>query len=145
MLQIVQKNKSINIDDRQSGLVSVQDIQSAEKEIKKSVQEGYFKGKIEALKKKQRLKASNCIVSLDPLMDREGLLRLGGRIYKSPLEKNIQHPILMPRYCKIMQLMIELSHNQFVHVSRGMTITAVRTSGYWVINCNAAVRSTISK
>ena len=44
-----------------------------------------------------------------------------------------------------MQLMIELSHNQFVHVGRGMTITAVRTSGYWVINCNAAVRSTISK
>ena len=26
-----------------------------------------------------------------------------------------------------------------------MTINAVRTSRYWVINCNAAVRSTISK
>ena len=26
-----------------------------------------------------------------------------------------------------------------------MTINAVRTSGYWVINCNAAVRSTITK
>ena len=88
MLQSIQKKKDINIDDRQSGLVSVEAIKSAEREIIKSVQEGYFEDEIEALKKKQRLKASSYsyIVSLDPLMDREGLLRLGGRIYKSALE-----------------------------------------------------------
>ena len=70
---------------------------------------------------------------------------MGGRICKSVLEKNIQHPILMPRYCRTTQLIIEWCHNQVAHAGRGMTINAVRTSGYWVINCNAAVRSTISK
>ena len=74
--------------------MSLEDIQSAEKEIIKSVQEGYFKDEIEALKKKQRLKASSCIIRLDPFMDSKGLLRVGGRICKSALEKNIQHPIL---------------------------------------------------
>ena len=77
-------------------------------------------------------------------MDSEELLRVGGRIHKSELEKNIQHPILMPN-CRTTQLIIEWCHNQFAHAGRGMTINAVRTSGYWVINCNAAVRSTISK
>ena len=61
MLQSVQKKKGISIDDRQTGLVSLEDIQSAERKIIKSVQEGYFKDEIEALKKKQRLKARICI------------------------------------------------------------------------------------
>ena len=51
----------------------------------------------------------------------------------------------MPRYCRTTQLIIEWCHNQVAHAGRGMTINAVRASGYWVINCNAAVRSTISK
>ena len=87
--------------------MSLEDIQSAEREIIKSVQEGYFKDEIEALKKKQRLKASNCIIRLDPFVDSEGILREGRRIRKSALEKNIQHPILMPRYCRTTPLMIE--------------------------------------
>ena len=80
LLQSVQKKKGIIIDDRQTGLVSLEPIQSAERDIIKSLQEGYFKDEIEALKKKQRLKASSCIVRLDPFMDSEGLLRVGGRI-----------------------------------------------------------------
>ena len=51
----------------------------------------------------------------------------------------------MPRYCRTTQLIIEWCHNQVAHAGRGMTINALRTSGYWVINCDAAVRSTISK
>ena len=140
MLQSVQKKKGISIDDRQTGLVSLEDIQSAEREIIKSVQEGYFKDDIKALKKKQGLKARRC-----PFMDSQGLLRVGGRIRKSVLEKNIEHPVLIPRYCRITQLVTEWCHNQVAHAGRGMTINALRTSGYWVINCDAAVRSTISK
>ena len=115
-------------------------------EIIKSVQKGYFKDEIEALKKKQRLEASSYIVRLDPFMTSEGLLRVCGRIRKSALGKNIQRPVLIPRYCRTPQLIIESCHNQVAHARRGMTINAVRrTSGYCVINCNAAFRSTISK
>ena len=109
--QSVHKKKGINIDDRQTGLVSLEEIQPAESKIIKSVQEGYFKDEIEALKKKQRLKASSCIIRLDPFMDSKGLLRVGGRICKSALEKNIQHPVLMSRYCRTTQLILEWCHN----------------------------------
>ena len=125
--------------------MSLEDIQSAETQIIKSVQAGYFKDEIEAFQKKQRLKASTCIIILDPFMDSEGLLRVGGRICKSALEKNLQNPILMPRYCRITQLIIEWCHNQVAHAGRGMTINAVRASEYWMINYNTAVRSTMSK
>ena len=80
--------QSVHIDDIQTGLVSLEDIQSAEREIIKSVQKEYFKDEIEALKKKQQLKSSSCIVRLDPFMDSKGLLRVGSRICKSTL--NIQ-------------------------------------------------------
>ena len=51
----------------------------------------------------------------------------------------------MPRHFRITQLMIEWCQNQITHAGRGMRINAVGTSGYWVINCNAAVRSTTSE
>ena len=78
-------------------------------------------------------------------MNSKGLLKVGSRIHKSVLEKNIQLPTLMPEFCRITQLMIEWCHNQVAHAGRGTTINAVRNSGYWVINCNAANRSVISK
>ena len=74
-------------------------------------------------------------------MDSEGLLRVGGRTCKSALKKNIQNPILMPRYCRITQLMIEWCHNKVSHAGRGTPINA----GYWMINCNTTVRFIISK
>ena len=52
LLQSVQKKKGINIEDRQTGLMSLEDIQSAEREIIESVQERYFKDEIEVWKKK---------------------------------------------------------------------------------------------
>ena len=51
MHQSVHKKKGINIDDKQTGLVSLEEIQPAESKIIKSVQEGYFQDEIEALKK----------------------------------------------------------------------------------------------
>ena len=51
----------------------------------------------------------------------------------------------MPRYCRTTQLIIEWCHNQVAHAGRGIKINAVRTSRYWVINCNAAVRCTMLK
>ena len=71
LLQSAQKKKGVDIDDRQTGLVSLEDIQSAEREIIKSVQ-GFFKDEIEALKKKQRLKASSCIIILYQLWIAKG-------------------------------------------------------------------------
>ena len=142
MLQSVQKKKGINMMIDKLACVSRR---LAEREIIKSVQKGYFKDEIEGLKKKQRLTSSSCIVRLDPFMDSEGPLRVGSRIRKSVLEKNNKHPIVMPRYYRITQLLIEWCHNQVTHADRGMTINAVRTSGYWMLNCNAAVRSILSK
>ena len=52
LLQSVQKKKGINIEDRQTDLMFLEDIQSAEREIIESVQERYFKDEIEVWKKK---------------------------------------------------------------------------------------------
>ena len=52
LLQSAQKKKGINLEDRQTGLMSLEDIQSAEREIIESVQERYFKDEIEVWKKK---------------------------------------------------------------------------------------------
>ena len=43
---------------------------------------------------------------LDPYLDYEGLLRVGGRIRMAALPIDPKHPILLPKECHLTQLII---------------------------------------
>ena len=82
---------------------------------------------------------------LDPFLDKDGVLRVGGRLVKSNLSHELKHPVLVPKYCNISQLIIRYYHEKTAHSGRGMTINEIRNAGYWIINCNSAVKSLIAK
>ena len=52
---------------------------------------------IEVLKKKENIPRTSSIYGLDPFVDSDGLLRVGGRLQKDELGVNIAHPILLPK------------------------------------------------
>ena len=86
---------------------------------------------------------TSSIHQLDPFLDKDGVLRMGGRLVKSNL--SLKHPVLVPKYCNISQLIIRYYHEKTAHSGRGMTINEIRNAGYWIINCNSAVKSLIAK
>ena len=55
------------------------------------------------------------------------------------------HPVLVPKYCTISQLIIMYYHEKTVHSRWGMTINEIRNAGYWIINCNSVVKSLLAK
>ena len=80
---------------------------------------------------------------LDPFLDKDGVLRVGGRLVKSNLSQ--EHPVLVSKRCNISQLIIRYYHEKTAHPGKGMTINEIRNAGYWIINCNSAVKSLIAK
>ena len=57
----------------------------------------------------------------------------------------MKHPVLLARKSEIAVMIIRWCHEKVAHSGRGITMNYIRYSGFWIINCNAAVRSYISK
>ena len=91
------------------------------------------------------MKSCSSIEKLDPFIDDEGTLRVGGRIKRSAVASEMQHPLLLPKSCRIAELVVRCCHKQVAHSGRGITMNQIRSSGFWVTRCNSLVRCIISK
>ena len=144
---IRQKRQCHNIEDHTSEQ-SYQDIsilQKAEPEIIKMCQARHFWKEIKAVNAGNRVPRTSRIHKLHSFLDKDGVLRVGGGLVKSNLSHELKHPVLVPKYCNISQLIISYYHEKTAHSERGMTINEIRNAGYWIINCNSAVKSLIAK
>ena len=57
----------------------------------------------------------------------------------------MKYPVLLARNGEIAVMIIRWCHEKVAHSGRGIRMNYIRSSGFWIINCNAAVRSYISK
>ena len=134
---------------------SVQEIQVAATEIIKILQNETFQEEITTIHSIQKQKGLPCgaegrdharslkkrssLYQLNPFIDKQGLLRVGGRLIKGIMEEELKHPIILPKNHHITTLIIRDCHERVAHQGRGMTLNAIRTHGYWIISGTAAV------
>ena len=83
------------------------------------------------------------IYDLDPFLDYNGVLRVGGRLRNSSLNRNLMHLILLPQTSVITSRIIEWCHDRSGLSGRNMAIMEIRCNGFWIINGNTAMRSHI--
>ena len=134
--------------------LTASEILESQRSIFRYVQRSEFTAEIEALKsmqnasdaqRKRVLKKSSSIYRLNPFLDSEGLMRVGGRLRRvDSLDEDARHPILLPRKCFITRLIIKHEHERLGHAGRNHVLSSVRMR-YWVTQGNAAVRSVISE
>ena len=117
-------------------LLDVKLLQEAGKCIAKMVQLKYFNEELKQLKmkNKENVKISCKISSLNPSLDGNGIIRVGGRLEKPDINNDCKHPILMPKGCHISKLIILWCHQKTGHSGRGMTLNEVRSSGFWIVS-----------
>ena len=82
---------------------------------------------------------------MDPFLDNDGVLRVGGRINKANLDYCLKHAVLLPKAGHIMHAITRDYHEKVAHAGQGMTINEIYNHGYWIINCTSAVKLVISK
>ena len=133
--------------------IEISDLQKAEVFILRSVQKETFKEEMKALQpgnksidSSKRLRRSNNLFKVNPMIDEKGLIRVGGRISSSQiLDQELQHPIILPRSHPVTLLIVRWCHEKVEHSGRGSTLNEIRSRGFWVINGNSFVRYVISK
>ena len=83
------------------------------------------------------------ISRLDPFLDKDGIIRVGGRLDNCFINNNCKHPILLPKDGKVTTLIIQHQHKMAAYGGRGITLNQIKSSGYWIVGANSAVKNFI--
>ncbi|XP_023265919.1 uncharacterized protein LOC111657824 [Seriola lalandi dorsalis] len=92
---------------------------------------------------KRDLSSSSSLYKLHPLIDENGLLRVGGRLAESKLSSHEANPLLIPGKHHIATLLIRHHHVAVKHQGRHFTEGAVRASGLWIVGAKRCISSII--
>jgi len=103
------------------------ELQAAETAIIKSVQRQYFKGELGVLKARKPIVKKSPMYILEPFLDEEGLLRVGGCPKNAPLPEKAQHPILLPKNHHVSRLVARQAHEfQSGHSGKEYGLSLIR-------------------
>ena len=112
--------------------VTLPELQEAEKTIIRCLQYEHFHEELQILcnlnvtdgetnrgqarRRNQALRKSSSPYKLDPFVDQDGLIRVGGRIRRAHVPIDIKHPVIIPRKGHLTELLIRHHHLKVNHM-----------------------------
>lgn len=121
------------------------------KELEKSlmkcielVQQQEFKDDIERIKSNKALKGESKIKTLNPYLDEDGILRVGGRLRNANLDEQVKHPVILGNKNTLVPLIIADAHARTLHGGVQLMLSYI-SSRYWIVRAKALIKSCIHK
>lgn len=83
-------------DKRRGSSLLPDEIEAARTRWLSLVQQQHFRGEIQHLHLSRPLPSRSRLLRLNPYLDEQGLIRVGGRLRHSPLAMDAKHPVVLP-------------------------------------------------
>lgn len=128
------KNKNIYL--------TCDEINKAKQLIIKNEQYKYFKNEILSIKSNKKIKGF--LSNLNPFLDTNNLLRVGGRLGNAAISYSKKYPILLPKESHITQLIILSEHIRLLHAGPRLVLSSLNNH-YWITNGLNQVKKIIHK
>lgn len=125
-----------------TGNLSIDELNAALNAIIKLEQNRLFRSDIKNLK--NNLPVSPKLLSLNPFLDADNLLRVGGRLENSDIPYNQKHPIIIPKRSYLTDLIIRHEHVRLMHAGTKQVLSSLNMN-YWLINGNSEIKRIIHK
>ncbi|XP_065354551.1 uncharacterized protein LOC135949022 [Calliphora vicina] len=126
-----------------SAEITREEIESVKNRLIKWTQQNHFPDEHKNLKLRQKISPNSSLLTLNPFMDRNGIIRANGRLAQSPaLTYNERYPILLPHNSKLSRLLVEFTHKITLHGGNQLMIRVLRTE-YWIFRLKPLVKSVI--
>lgn len=119
--------------------------QETEHYVIKAVQSEVYYEEIDCIRRHEPLPRKSPIANLNPFLDEQELLRVGGRIGNSSLSLREKKPLIIPGRHHIATLIVRHHHEKVQHQGRHFTEGAIRAAGLWIIGAKRHVSSVIYK
>ncbi|XP_063994282.1 uncharacterized protein LOC135171584 [Diachasmimorpha longicaudata] len=131
---------------RWQGRVTLAELENTRVRIIKLVQLQAFGGEIKMLTQRDTKvqHQPSQLKQLNPFIDTQGVLRVGGRLQNAGLPFDQQHPIVLPSTGNITALIISKYHLDNCHSGIQNTLYSIRQN-YWILGGRNSVRKIIRK
>jgi hypothetical protein len=129
---------------REFSELSVKELLSSQLRLIKYVQGQFFEKELHDLTSKGHLDKSNPLKTMSPFIDKNGVLRVGGRLQRSALNYDKKHPILLPARCRFTKLLFVREHCRMLHAGPQALLASIREK-YWPLNGRNIARKTLKE
>jgi hypothetical protein len=143
-LRFIQNCSSKNDLKQTDKTLIVAELNNAANMIIKLVQKQEFESELKELRKNQPVKRSSKLLNINPFLDNNGIIRVGGRLINAHINYDQKFPIVLPSKHHITKLIILDQHQKELHAGPSATITAIREK-YWPLSARSVVRNLIYK
>lgn len=103
-----------------------------------------FPNALARLQKGKLINSTDSLISLNPIIGRDGLLRVGGRLQESSLKYDQKHQIILPKGDAITKLIIDEVHKLTLHGGAQVMLNHLRQK-YWLIAGRRIINQFIQK
>lgn len=84
------------------------------------------------------------LTNLDPFIDNNCLLRVGGRVRLAKVPYSQRHPLILPKKNHVSRLLIKYEHIRLCHAGPQLTLFNLRLK-FWIIDARNEIRNVIHK
>ena len=74
----------------------------------------------------------------------QGLIRVGGRLQRAPIDTDAKHPVILPKKHHVVKLIIKYCHHISGHSGLEYTLSLIRQR-FWIINARSTVRGILNE
>ena len=138
------KQHGENREKRQTGPLTVMEIEHATRYWLKINQNTEFTDEIAQIKKKRELDHNSKILGLSPFLDEHGILRVGGRLRNADIDEFKKHPILISANHWTTRLILEEIHKDNYHAGSQLMLATLQNR-YWLANARKLIRRLIHR
>lgn len=131
-------------DNRRTSYLNTGELKNAHDSIIRAVQNKHYELDIMQLKSNKKIHGKSQLLNLNPYIDDDGILRVGGRLGNSNLDNNRKHPIILPNKDHLSILLINGAHRSTLHGGARQTLTYLRTK-YWILGGMSVVKRELRK
>ncbi|XP_071642645.1 uncharacterized protein [Temnothorax longispinosus] len=119
--------------------LSVDELEHARRCLIKMDQRAAFSKELEASERGECIPNKSITKHMSPILDDQGILRVGGRLQNSKLQEGAKHPVLLLHRSRFTELVIEHEHRRMLHAGANSTLAAVRLE-YWPLKARGTVK-----
>ncbi|XP_054708471.1 uncharacterized protein LOC129218267 [Uloborus diversus] len=131
------KLKSVSVTKRD--YLTCEELKKASEVIIRIIQEEEFSEEIKCLKEGKPITSNSKISSLNPFIDKSGILRVGGRLKNAEIAESQKYPILLPKGNFITNLIIKSYHEKHLHCGVQLLLFLLREE-FWIINARIEIK-----
>ncbi|KAJ8915309.1 hypothetical protein NQ315_014817 [Exocentrus adspersus] len=117
--------------NRLSGNLTTSELSSALNTLIRISQAESFSSVVHCLRNNQSLPTKCNLLNLNPFLDHEGILRVGGRLQNSTFPYAKRHPIILPPHHILTRLICQQEHITLMHAGPQLMLSSIRERCKW--------------